>query len=507
MTKIYRSRWLIVFLTVLFLGFHGWSLLRFPLPFVDEAWNASRAWGFLQTGRIYGSLDSDFMQSYKGYGSYFPIFPILAYAISFWLRGAPTLCAARFVSLLFGFFLVGSVYVLALWLKGREYALLSALLVVTSLPFSFSAHLARSDIMAAGFGYAALAFYFYRRSSHRGWWNVVAGLLVGVAFECHAHAAIYGPVLLSLEFYRWRGRIFRKRSFYEIVLGGGLGLGLYGSLHLLPSPRTYFEFNRIFFSATHTPPLLTGDPRVILKSFADLALSLWEIYPIGSILIVFVLFALVRSLDGESNTVAVLAGALILFGALLIRNKMSYYTILITPGLDLAIAYVVWLEITRARQRTLWAYARRVLILAAYVASVLLIILQWNVNIYPYYLATQERLNEVIRPDDAIIGTQTYWFDLYTHDYDSWEELVYYQRYRPGSTVAEALAYLRPDVFIIDDHADGFITDEPGEELYAQFLTLSRREFEEFLASHAVLEQAFDNEVYGTVRVYRIRWR
>lgn len=30
---------------------HLWSLLRFPAPFFDETWLASRAWGHLQTGR------------------------------------------------------------------------------------------------------------------------------------------------------------------------------------------------------------------------------------------------------------------------------------------------------------------------------------------------------------------------------------------------------------------------------------------------------------------------
>ncbi len=32
---------------------HVWSLLRFPAPFVDEAWVASRAGAFAQTGRAF----------------------------------------------------------------------------------------------------------------------------------------------------------------------------------------------------------------------------------------------------------------------------------------------------------------------------------------------------------------------------------------------------------------------------------------------------------------------
>ena len=60
-------------------GLHLWSLLRFPQPFVDEGWYASRAWGLLHSGWAYGSVDEGGFENFPHYERFF-----------FWLGSALT---------------------------------------------------------------------------------------------------------------------------------------------------------------------------------------------------------------------------------------------------------------------------------------------------------------------------------------------------------------------------------------------------------------------------------
>ena len=54
-------------------AFNLYYLMRTPAAFVDEGWNANRAWGLLQTGRAFGTLDSGMFERYDGYRTLFPL--------------------------------------------------------------------------------------------------------------------------------------------------------------------------------------------------------------------------------------------------------------------------------------------------------------------------------------------------------------------------------------------------------------------------------------------------
>ena len=58
------SLWLFVFAAVLIL--HLLTRMRYPAPFVDEAWLLSRAWTFIQTGHQFGGLDSGVGEQFAG---------------------------------------------------------------------------------------------------------------------------------------------------------------------------------------------------------------------------------------------------------------------------------------------------------------------------------------------------------------------------------------------------------------------------------------------------------
>ena len=111
------------------LGLHLWSLLRFPAPFVDEAWLASRAWGFVQEGRCFGALDRGIFDYLDGYWTFLPCLSVMLHAAVLRLAGAPSLLAVRLVSLFFGFVLLGVVYWIGARLAGRQLGWLSLALV------------------------------------------------------------------------------------------------------------------------------------------------------------------------------------------------------------------------------------------------------------------------------------------------------------------------------------------------------------------------------------------
>ncbi|MCD4737701.1 MAG: glycosyltransferase family 39 protein [Anaerolineae bacterium] len=506
---ISRRKILTAVVWVVILGFHIFTLMRFPQPFVDEAWVANRAWWFLKTGRAFGTVDTDFMVAYLGYWTYFPLLPALVQVFSLWVAGAPSLFAVRIVSLFFGLILLAAVYAIANRVGGRRYALLSIAFVAFSWPFCISAHWARYDIMAAAIGFVAIALYF--NNPHRSVWiSMLSGFCIGIAFEFHPHAAIYAPAVGVLYLWESRWKVFRRCDFWSFIGGGLLGGLVYVALHVLPYPQTYAAFNRIFFFDTHIPPIFTLDPQILLLSFYDLGVDLLELSP-GVILAPWAIVTWLRNGDQEYLSLSVLGVGLLVSMGLLVRNKELYYAILLTPALDLIVVAFILREWQQERQQEwhghLMEYVRRVLIWGVTLSTLLSVfVVVPQADYRPDYRQAQMGINEVIQPGDTIMGAQVYWFGLTKHDYDSWEELVYYRRYVPGSTLEEALEAFQPDILIWDGQLDQYVSDHPGADGYSRYLILPRQEFQDFLAQKAKLLTRFDGRCYGQIEVYRIVW-
>lgn len=496
---------LLVALFIAVIIVHLWSLMRFPLPFVDEAWFASRAWGFIHTHRNFGTLDSGVFDRFEGYWTFFPWLPTWFQSLALRLTGVPRLFPVRMVSLFFGLVLLGAVYAIAHRLGGWRLGFLGVLLVSTSWAFSYSAHLARPDIIAAALGFIALALYV-NNCSLRRWMCSLSGLCVGLAFEVHPHSAIYGLALAALFFVRWRRSLFRQHAFWYFLGGVGVGLVFYAALHILPYPQTYFALTRLAFGPTHTPPLLTLDLGTIIKSGEDMGRLLIPTYHVLAPLFVGAIIVLCKQRSQDARILVVLNGFLIAGGVLLIRNKAPYYAILFTPAIDLLIASLV-LKVSRQPWRGSPAnYISRVLVWGGCLAGIALNLSLLRYDYRGVYQAVQKRIDEAVQPGESIMGPQTYWFGLYEHSYYSWEGLVYYRRYAPGSTVDDALREFHPDILIMDTDWGSNVLDQPGDSPYSRHLWLPRQEMEAFLDRWADLVVEFDGAAYGQVRVYRIAW-
>lgn len=501
----FEKEWVqVVAMFVVISAFHLWSLMRIPPPFVDEAWNAARALGFVNTGHPFGPLDAGVFDRFEGYWTFFPWLAVWIHSLSVRLFG-PTLFAVRIVSLGFALLLLAAIYVIARHLGGKKLALLGVLLVSVSWPFFYSARSGRVDVMAAALGFVSIALYL-KNQVDRWWVGLLCGLCISLAFEIHPHSVVLGLALGGLYFWHWRWSMFLKRHFLGFVIGVGIGGVFYAAIHILPYPETYMALSQLAFGPTHTPPLLALDLRVLTQAFQDMGWSLLAAYqPLIPIIIWAYVFLLQRRTAAD-KTLLVLGSIGVLGGTLLFRNKFLYYLILFSPLLDLMVGALL-LDSFRQRWRRWFAgLLSRVLIWGLCAGSVALNLSALQTHYGENYEVVQSRINQVVQPGEVIIGPQTYWLGLRDHEYYSWEGLIYYQRYAPGSDLEDALAEFRPDIFIIDGELDVWIGDESGDSTYAQHLRLSRSELEGFLQRQASLVTEFKGGFYGRVRVYRIVW-
>jgi len=490
---------------LMIVALHGWSLMRYPAPFVDEAWYASRAMSLIQTGKAFGALDAGVFDRFPGYWTYFQWVPVWLQSLTLRVAGAPSLLALRLLSLSFGAVLACAVFSIGKSLGGVRHGVWAVILLSLSQAFFYSGHLARYDIFAAALGFLAIAIHL--RNVREEWAPaLLEGFLVGLAFEIHPYAIIFAPTLAILELQRCKWRFWRRPSFAAFIAGGSIGAVGYLALHVLRFPETYFALNRLVYTATHTPPIATLDPVLMLTGLAEGAAMLAAFYTFAFPVILAAVFLLLRKRLPQNAQVLTMAGMMFLGLALFVRNKIAYYGILVTPAFDLLLAaFLVQTPVVLHPMRG-WA-------LAAKGGAALMVVASIAFNLSPLradqsraYLEVQRRIDASIRQSDRVMGPQTYWFGLTTNEYLSWEQLIYYQRYLPGATLRAALEEFRPDVFIIDAHLDQFILDEPGTQLYEQYLRLPKGELAEALSEEAELIDTFWGGPYGQVRVYRFHW-
>ncbi len=285
------------------------------------------------------------------------------------------------------------------------------------------------------------------------------------------------------------------------------GLLGYAVIHILPNPTTYFTLDRLIYGPTHLPPIVAGSPSLLLGGLQDELGLLLSTYLLGFVVVVWAAIAFAGSRKRNERVLSVLGLALVLSQALLIRNKLPYYAILVTPGLDLLVAAFLlrWVvEAIQAGSRA--AKVAAVLSVLAILVScgVALLPLRWDG--YQNYVQVQDRIDEDVRPADVIMASQVYWFGLHLHKYYSWEQLVYFQRDSPGCGLWDAMAHFRPDLFVVDGHLQEFITDPGQPGLYSGLLALPRAELNKILAEHATLVDQFDGGGYGQVSIYRLNW-
>lgn len=484
------------------------SLLRTPAPDVDEAWNANRAWALLQSGQAFGTMDAGVFDKFDGYGRYFPWLGTFFHAVAISV-GGPSLLSVRLTSLIFGLVLLVAIYTIALHLSGRRVALASVFLVSLSQAFLYSSHLGRHDIMVAALGYGAVALHVADPSKQFSVKSVLSGLAIGASVDIHLNAVIFGPVVAVLHLHDHGWSILatlRSRRLWGFALGTGGGLGYFIAMHLLPDAASYFALAALGPAPSRVPPLLTLNPGVWLESVIDLnVLVAW----FGHWRLPLVIAGLAvlgrRRSAGDVRLITLFAVLYFMFLAV-IRNKVAYYAILISPLADIvaaAFAMHVLREIYDQRRRWItspWPMARVALVIVLLIAAVTSHAAPVFTRPTDDYQTALQRISEVIPPGSTVMGPQTYWFALPPEQrYLSWEQLLYFRRYSPESTIDDAFGALRPDFFIIDQRMEYLSTTVA--DLY-----LPTDELNVFLKRQAQTVTTVENGPHGVIQIYKIDW-
>ncbi|MDD5466181.1 MAG: glycosyltransferase family 39 protein [Anaerolineales bacterium] len=494
-----------LFLAAVLALLHALTLLRYPAPHVDEAWLTSRAWGFLHTGRQYGPLDAGLTDQFPGYWTVnqWLITALQAAALS--LSQAPALLPLRLLALAFGGLLLWANYRLAFRLGGPAVAATATLLLAASRAFFHSAHLARYDVLATMLGYAALALAVYH--SRRGFfYGLAAGALAGLAVETHLNSLIFLPALGLVYLLEGGRQVWRNSAVWGFALGLGLGAAFYLGLHVLPYPQTYATLNRLLFSQTHTPPIVSLEASRILAGFSGSASLL--LVASGSMLVLGVLALplLARRRTAEARLALAINLALFLGAALLIPNITGHYAIFLAPAFLWPVAEFLVDFASRPWQGKAADYAWRVLAWGAVAGALALSAVPLLTDNAAGYRRAQQAVNAAVQPGDVLMGSQVFWLGLYDHRYYSWELLIQYPRLYPEATLAEALAHYRPDLLVIDGPMDDLISDSIDPASRWSHYSISRAELEAFLSEKAVRVALIEGTPYGAVQAYRIRW-
>jgi 4-amino-4-deoxy-L-arabinose transferase-like glycosyltransferase len=467
----------------------------------DDAWYASRAWAVIHTGYAFGPLDQGVLTNFDGYWTYFWL--AATWVDSLFVRVfGPTLLAVRLSSFVFGIALLCVVYSIASRLATPRVGLLAVVIGSFSLPFMYSSHVGRSDIIVATLGFGALALYFSQGTAAFSAKSVFTGLALGIAFDIHPTSVIYIPVIGALLLFDYKLTVLRAGRTWGFLLGLLCGFAYFAAVHILPYPQTYFAISHMQQGTdVTTPPITVLNPEVWLRSLFYV-LSLLGPLTLG--LLVVAVGILLYKPTRTVTRILLAFGVLVLSFAAIVPLKPIYYAILIAP--------FSWLLIATAANKVTkslvnWDVPRKAVLRITALSSILVLLTVPNLpfllqNSYPDYEAALQLIQRTAPPGTSIIGNQTYWFARPDQPYYAWEQLAYYRRYYPDSTLADAIRGLHVDYVVMDGLTDNFLTNDPTL-LYSN-IAVPQTQLRSFLDGHTSLVAEGTNATYGYIRIYKI---
>jgi 4-amino-4-deoxy-L-arabinose transferase-like glycosyltransferase len=492
---------------------HAVSLRLYPPVFVDEAILISRAWAWLQSGLNFGPLEAGvFDKRFDGYWTFHPLIPTWFHALFVQLFGLD-LRLLRIASLFCGTVLLIAVFAISYQLSASSRCgFIAFLLVIVSFSFLLSAHHIRYDIIVAALAFGAIAIHLTASKRKSVLLSILSGLLLGMAFEVHVNAVIYGPVIFSLFLTEERWRFYRQRVFWGFVGGAAIPLAWYLWAHVVRYPEAYFGIGRAM-AGTHYPPLLLGNPLALIMAIAEMGRYLLILTQFRIAVSLVAGFMLWQRRLARKDLLMFLVGFLS-FG-LMVKNKMDYYLILIAPFADIVLAR--WIEEFLFQKKPLsyrWKL-ERALTIALLAASLLFSLAVFFVTfLFPPLNETRrvaERIERVIPAGGSLMGSQLYWFDLHQYRYISWQQIIAHQKTYPERTFDDAMMDLRPDVLVIDNHLRDFILDDVtppsqgGLQRYFWERRLRKEDVEAFLTLRGTLREQVKTGT-STIEIYRINW-
>ncbi|MDQ3930155.1 MAG: glycosyltransferase family 39 protein [Chloroflexota bacterium] len=486
---------------------HLFTLLRTPPVAIDEAWNANRAWGFLHTGRAFGTLDQGVFQKFDGYWTYFPWAAAFIHACFEAIFGL-SLFSIRMASFVFGLVLLVAAYFIGRHVGGTRVGIIAIFVVGLSTSFFYSGHLARHDIIVAAMGFGGIALYLtdntpMNRFSLK---SLLTGALVGFTIDIHPNGIIYWAAIGALYLYAYRWKTFRALRAWTFIAGVAAGVFFFLAMHILPYGSTYFDIARLGSVATRTSPLLSFDLGLWVDS---LTLTMYEMSMLLVALMAVGFVALLRRGRQADKQLLIMCGVVIVAFAAVVRNKALHYAIYIEPAAALIVAALMGQAWEWLGKRSILPRASAALVWGTAIAATSLAMLPafTGKDPMPDYNRTVQAINQIVPPGKSIIGQQTFWLGMVDRPYYSWDQIVYYKQFDPAMTVEDGFAQFKPDYFLYDSALELHFTDDNSDiPEYIWYLHLPKQELESFLARRATLAGTVQSEVYKTIRIYKLDW-
>lgn len=230
----------------------------------DESWRMNIALELLRSGRPVASM--------------FPLTPLgeqvqittpwlyNGLLAGFFFLFGPTIWAGRLLSLCCGAAVILIVYCFGRDLRDRDSGLLGALLLASSLVFTWHAREMRQDMMLM-IPVTLSVFFLYRGwEEKKVWFLFLSGAVSTLAFQVHLHGVIFSVSILVLFLILSARKIFSRASL-SMFSGLAAGTGLWLVFNYLPYSASSFGT----VHKKYLPPVLTGElPAVVFNALHNI---------------------------------------------------------------------------------------------------------------------------------------------------------------------------------------------------------------------------------------------
>ncbi len=479
---------------------HLKTLESYPSYMMDESLTLQRVNSLESTGKLQNDLFQKLFDELKIDRSKKNLLSSYIFSMGRYIYPNSEVLSIRIISLLFGLVLLFAFYLIAQKLSGHLGATLTTTLIASSNPFFEAAHIARPDIL--GLSVAATSFALSLHLKKNIFNGLACGLLMGVAFELHERACIFGIVFFAYHLIDSKFRSLKCKWFWGYIFGGSLGLVAYYLIHIAPNssalidtvykPRTSLQ--------THTQLINS------LKTYLGIYFQLYK--PTILFLPLMVFFPLMPE---KKNLFRILVFTLLgtLASVGILKSLSPFKFIACSPFMDILTATLVAHFVKcSAISRIL-----KVGIVVSFAFCLSILFWQNGIKLNSHTtscLADFQKLGHQIRPhireEDRVFGQETYWRVLKDTNYSTWHVFKFYTNYRNAVTLEDSYRHFKPDILIIDKFTDFFTTDSPTNNKFHESIRISKTEIDTIIEKYGSVEAEIDSLCYGNVRIVRFNW-
>ena len=251
--------------TAALVAFQLVTLTRYPVIHPDEPWFSNATWNWLTTGINFDTMHAGVLDQFGYEWVRRSFLGELPWLLSFHAFGLGFF-QARLVSWLLGAVVLTAVWRIGNSLYGRPTGALAAFLLCASPAFVQASHETRQEILLVLVGLAVFALARRALDRDAAWLHLAVGVLAGTSTEIHQNGVLYIIGLVALYGVHHGRALFAQRGTWLCAAGGVVGICVFVTIHVLPSPETYMKLNSFVLENSHGPPLFEG-PGAILRGF------------------------------------------------------------------------------------------------------------------------------------------------------------------------------------------------------------------------------------------------